>query len=226
MYTHAQLSLRARRVGNISIWKIDNPYLSQSFEKRRKQGRSSGNMLSLDCWCDASDLSQENSLQDVCQRGFTIPQDCVGLSFTHGSFFALNEEEALASTQSFDLTGGYDDDEEEEGKIGANGSGGGERRRGGDRSKDIMQQNRDYCSSPLPSGAGKLIDDLIDELSRLYIDTSSPITHSTTNHTSFYTHVGHQHQLYLLSSVTVGRPLVVDGKESQSWHLPQGYDSF
>jgi hypothetical protein len=88
-------------VADVGVWKIDNPYLNVSFE-RRTQG-----MLSLDCWVDAGDLTDENPLMEVslattgqaaaapfltrpaatqvCRRGFIVPHDSLGLSFQHGN---------------------------------------------------------------------------------------------------------------------------------------------
>ena len=54
-----QLSLKGKPVADVGVWKIDNPYLNVSYE-RRTQG-----MLALDSWVDNCDLTEENPLIEV-----------------------------------------------------------------------------------------------------------------------------------------------------------------
>ncbi len=75
-----QLSLRSTDVKDLAIWTIGNPHLNIQFE-RRTQGK-----LKLDSWVDVSLLDQRlNPVQDVCSRGFHLPEDGKGLEFTVGN---------------------------------------------------------------------------------------------------------------------------------------------
>jgi hypothetical protein len=82
MPTHAdvlQLSCRSTGVKDIAVWSVNNPHLTVAFE-RRAQG-----LLSVDCWVNISQLDMNNPIQDICKRGFTMPEAGEGLPFATGN---------------------------------------------------------------------------------------------------------------------------------------------
>lgn len=62
----------------MKAWKVSNPHLSMQFERR------TSNTLCLESWVDAAKLSKMNHLQDVCSRGFHMPESGKGLTFHTG----------------------------------------------------------------------------------------------------------------------------------------------
>lgn len=74
-----QLSCRSTSVKDVSIWSIANPHVSLAFE------RASAGLLCLDCWVDVTALDENNAIQDVCKRGFVMPESGDGLPFLTGN---------------------------------------------------------------------------------------------------------------------------------------------
>lgn len=74
-YLNATLYGRGE-VFNVEIWKIDNPDLSVRFE------RSASSLLKVTSLIDCSSLGVDNSLNDVCNRGFVFKNG--GMEFTTG----------------------------------------------------------------------------------------------------------------------------------------------
>lgn len=74
-----QLSCRSTAVKDIAAWSISNPHLSVQYE-RRAQG-----MLAVDCWVDINSLDESNPVQEVCKRGFHMPDTGSGLDFSTGN---------------------------------------------------------------------------------------------------------------------------------------------
>lgn len=73
------LTSSTENVGNIeklSVWKIENHEMIYKFEKR-----SSG-MLRLHGWIKADDLTGENTLEQLCQKGFNFHTN--GMEFSVG----------------------------------------------------------------------------------------------------------------------------------------------
>lgn len=63
-----ELSCRSTSVRDVSAWSITNSHLSVMYERR-----ASG-MLSVDCWLDINALDGRNPIQEVCKRGFYVPE--------------------------------------------------------------------------------------------------------------------------------------------------------
>ncbi len=61
------------------MWSISNPHLSLAFERR------TGGLLTVDCWVDVNKLDDYNTVQDVCKRGFHMPDNNQGLVFETGN---------------------------------------------------------------------------------------------------------------------------------------------
>jgi hypothetical protein len=74
-------------VGKIEIWKIENNELKIRYERR---GGNSLKIISLD---DATALGNENSIQDVCSRGFVFRSPPGGKVFTTGLLPALSRKD-------------------------------------------------------------------------------------------------------------------------------------
>lgn len=74
-----QMSCRSTAVKEINAWTIANPHLNVQYERR-----SSG-LLAVDCWVDMTMLDAANPIQDVCKRGFVVPDGGDGLLFTTGN---------------------------------------------------------------------------------------------------------------------------------------------
>lgn len=74
-----ELSCRSTSVRDVSAWSITNSHLSVMYERR-----ASG-MLSVDCWLDINALDGRNPIQEVCKRGFYVPESGEGLPFTTGN---------------------------------------------------------------------------------------------------------------------------------------------
>lgn len=72
-----QLSLGSTAPLLRQVYSVASAHLTTAFD-RRAQGT-----LVLDCWQDCSALSAENSLEEVCSRGFKVP--ATGLCFTAGA---------------------------------------------------------------------------------------------------------------------------------------------
>ena len=64
---------------DVSAWSISNPSLNIQYERKAQS------LLSLDCWVDIAALGPENPIQDVCKRGFVMPEDGQGLPFLTGN---------------------------------------------------------------------------------------------------------------------------------------------
>lgn len=78
-HTLPQLSVRTTAVKDVTIWSISNPSLTMAHE------RHPSSSLSLEGWVDINTLEGDNSVQDVCRRGFFAPSTRSGLMFTVGS---------------------------------------------------------------------------------------------------------------------------------------------
>lgn len=76
------------------MWSISSPHLINQFEK------ASENLLVLDSWVDVSQLSEDNRIEEMCARGFNIPNK--GLVFQIGSL-KLDKELAYNRTYEFIL---------------------------------------------------------------------------------------------------------------------------
>eukprot|EP00388_Colpodella_angusta_P008078 GDKJ01022330.1.p1 GENE.GDKJ01022330.1~~GDKJ01022330.1.p1 ORF type:complete len:650 (+),score=104.67 GDKJ01022330.1:104-1951(+) len=61
------MTLRTSCVKLQNAWSVTIPKLESDFKKRTK------GTLVMDTWVDAASLSFDNSLQDVCSRGFKVP---------------------------------------------------------------------------------------------------------------------------------------------------------
>lgn len=75
-----QLCLGGTQPAQLGIWKVDNPLLRSTFQRR------TAGMLVLKCWVDAATLSAPNTLANVCPHGFKMPvtRGTQGLIVTHG----------------------------------------------------------------------------------------------------------------------------------------------
>ena len=78
-----QLSLGSTAPVLKDVFAVASAHLTTAFD-RRAQG-----VLVLDCWQDCTSLGAENSLEEVCARGFKVPAN--GLCFTAGAM-KLKEE--------------------------------------------------------------------------------------------------------------------------------------
>jgi len=78
-----QLSLSSTAPVLKEVFAVASAHLTTAFD-RRAQGA-----LVLDCWQDCAALGAENSLEEVCSRGFKVPAN--GLCFTAGTV-KLKEE--------------------------------------------------------------------------------------------------------------------------------------
>ncbi len=74
-----QVSCRSTAVRDAAAWSINNPHLTVMYERR------SAGMLSVDCWVDISSLDARNPVQEVCKRGFYLPESGEGLPFVTGN---------------------------------------------------------------------------------------------------------------------------------------------
>jgi hypothetical protein len=66
-------------VKEISVWSISNPSLTVGFERR------AANLLALDSWVDINALDDSNPIQEVCKRGFHLPENGEGLVLSTGN---------------------------------------------------------------------------------------------------------------------------------------------
>lgn len=74
-----QVSCRSTAVKDVAAWSINNPHLTVMYERR------STGMLSVDCWLDITTLDARNPVQEVCKRGFYMPDSAEGLPFVTGN---------------------------------------------------------------------------------------------------------------------------------------------
>ena len=74
-----QLSLRSTAAQEVRIWKVDNPAVQATFEKR------SADSLCLDSWVDTTMLDEQNSVQNIFTRGFKFPDSDQGVAFATGN---------------------------------------------------------------------------------------------------------------------------------------------
>jgi len=75
-----QLSCRSTAVKDVNAWGISNPHLNVQYE-RRSQG-----LLAVDCWVDITTLDPvSNPIQEVCKRGFQMPDTGEGIVFHTGN---------------------------------------------------------------------------------------------------------------------------------------------
>lgn len=82
-------------VEKLSVWKIENMELNYKYERR------SNGMLRLTGWQNAESLSGENSLEQICARGFHFdPALAKGLTLATGIIEPLAEY-ALSMEQCF-----------------------------------------------------------------------------------------------------------------------------
>lgn len=73
-----QMNTRTSRVKLIQAWHMSPTHIINKFEKKHSD------KLVLKCFIDTVDLDMENSIQDVCRRGFTISKR--GLKLSVGNF--------------------------------------------------------------------------------------------------------------------------------------------
>ncbi len=72
--------MRSTAITDINIWSINSPALNVQFERR------AGSLLTLDSWVDVNTIDDEhNPLQEVCRRGFHVPDASQGLTFSVGN---------------------------------------------------------------------------------------------------------------------------------------------
>lgn len=64
---------------DISVWSISNPHLTVAYE------RKAANLLSVDSWVDINSLEDANPIQEVCKRGFAMPEGGDGLLLATGN---------------------------------------------------------------------------------------------------------------------------------------------
>ena len=83
-------------VGKIEIWKIENSELKIRYERR------GGNSLKIVALDDATALGNENSIQDVCARGFVFRSPPGGKVFTTGLLPALSRKDYGSNVASAD----------------------------------------------------------------------------------------------------------------------------
>lgn len=88
-----QLSIGSTAPVVKNIWSVASPHQATSFDKRT-QGQ-----LVLDSWIDTTMLSEENRVEEVCNRGFKCPQS--GLVFSTGSIKFNNGPLAYNRTYEF-----------------------------------------------------------------------------------------------------------------------------
>jgi hypothetical protein len=62
----------------LKVWRIENVQLELQFDRR-----TSG-VLCLESWVNVGALASYNKIQDVCSRGYYLPEDGTGLSFKTG----------------------------------------------------------------------------------------------------------------------------------------------
>ena len=73
-----QLCLRHTGVRNLKVWRVENAQLELQFERR-----TSG-ILCLESWVNVGALESYNKIQDVCSRGYYLPEDGSGLKLKTG----------------------------------------------------------------------------------------------------------------------------------------------
>lgn len=74
-----QLSCRSTAVKDVTVWSVNNPHLSVQFERKGQA------LLQLDSWVDVNGLDDSNAVQDVCKRGFQLPESGEGMVFPTGN---------------------------------------------------------------------------------------------------------------------------------------------
>ena len=74
----SQLCLRHTGVRNLKVWRVENPHLTLQFDRR------TASLLCLESWVNVGALPSYNKIQDVCNRGYYLPEDGSGLTFKTG----------------------------------------------------------------------------------------------------------------------------------------------
>ncbi|KAA0171071.1 hypothetical protein FNF28_01076 [Cafeteria roenbergensis] len=75
-----QVALRGTNVSNVHAWFVETPSLRAKYERQTSTGG-----LELPSWVDVDALPAHNPVQEVCARGFRMPEDGGGLSFHSGN---------------------------------------------------------------------------------------------------------------------------------------------
>ncbi|RYG43881.1 hypothetical protein EON67_12385, partial [archaeon] len=74
-----QLSCRSTLVKDVAVWSVNNPHLSVQYERR------AAGSLAVDVWIDINKLDELNAVQDVCKRGFHMPDNGSGMEVVTGN---------------------------------------------------------------------------------------------------------------------------------------------
>ncbi len=82
-------------INKLEIWKIENLDLSFRYDRRTT------NMLKLACWTNTNHLVNDNSVESVCNRGFSFNKTLNnGLEFTNG-VIEFNHAEEISVAKEF-----------------------------------------------------------------------------------------------------------------------------
>ena len=84
-------------IEKLNIWKINNSELQYRYERR------CNGMLKISSWYNAEDLDYDNSLEQVCMRGFHVdPSKAKGIILPTG-IISLDDESSVNYDQCFML---------------------------------------------------------------------------------------------------------------------------
>ena len=82
-------------INKLEIWKIENLDLSFRYDRR------TSNMLKLACWVNTSTLSNDNSVESVCNHGFSFAKTVNnGMDFNNGVIDFNHADEISVKTSA------------------------------------------------------------------------------------------------------------------------------